>query len=779
MKVVKLFFFLTVLMQLNGIAQSAEDIIVYKIGLGDSQYGYRIPSLVTTREGTLLAFAERRVGLGDHAQNDIVVRRSADNGKTWSSVHVIADYGKSSLNDPMAVVLSSGRILLIFQEYPYGIHSRNSGWIQMADEGYDGPRNTHSWLTSSDDDGLSWSRPREITGMIRPHDRISVGSPGIGIQLKRGKFEGRIVIPLYLTKKIDDNNRVWTNAVAWSDDEGKTWKISNDMHREGQTGYGNEAQVAELSDGSVLFVARNQGGLYRQVSVSRDGGRTWSPMRLDFGLPGTACQGSLLGIDAPEKEGRLILQASPANKYARNTGTIRMSDDEGKNWKYSRTVTPAFFAYSCLTQLQNDQIGLLYEADHYRTIRFRKFSLDWIRKGDEETKPAPYLRIPVIDLDGDRSRQIVVDKEKGQYLGHPTTLLLEDGKTMLVVYPEGHGRGQIVYKRSADGGRTWSERLPVPASWKTSKEVPTLFRTMDKYGKKRILLWSGLYPARFSVSEDNGASWSELEPAGTWGGIVVMACMTPVNTGKGHYMAMFHDDMRFFTRKGPEWYKNDKKDFNSRMFTLYKTFSDDGGLIWTYPEAVVQSREIHICEPGIIRSPDGTQLAVLLRENSRRDHSQIIFSNDEGKSWSRPRPLPNELTGDRHVLKYAPDGRLVVVFRDVSPESFHRELIGMAKEKHESNYSKVAEETGLGSPTEGDWVAWVGTYDDLVHGGKGEYRIRLKDNKVGWDCAYAGLELLPDGTFVTTTYGHWEKNEQPYILSVRFNLKELDERNEK
>ena len=82
----------------------------------------------------------------------------------------------------------------------------------------------------------------------------------------------------------------------------------------------------------------------------------------------------------------------------------------------------------------------------------------------------------------------------------------------------------------------------------------------------------------------------------------------------------------------------------------------------------------------------------------------------------------------------------------------------------------------IGSPTEGDWVAWVGTYDDLVKGGEGQYRIRIKDNKNGWDTTYPAVEVLPDGTFVLTTYGHWEKNESPYILTVRFNLEEIDEK---
>ena len=85
----------------------------------------------------------------------------------------------------------------------------------------------------------------------------------------------------------------------------------------------------------------------------------------------------------------------------------------------------------------------------------------------------------------------------------------------------------------------------------------------------------------------------------------------------------------------------------------------------------------------------------------------------------------------------------------------------------------IASKYKLGSPTEGDWVAWVGTYRDILEGREGQYRILIKDNKKGWDTAYPGLELLPDSTFVTTTYGHWVDNEEPYILSVRFKLHEI------
>lgn len=360
-----------------------------------------------------------------------------------------------------------------------------------------------------------------------------------------------------------------------------------------------------------------------------------------------------------------------------------------------------------------------------------------IALAEEKRQPKGYT-IPTIDLSKQTKRQVVIDREKGQYLGHPTTVLLEDNKTMLIVYPKGHGRGGIVYKRSTDGGLTWSKRLPTPKSWETSREVPTIHRVIDANGTKRLIMWSGLYPARLAVSENDGQSWSELKKAGDWGGIVVMGCLEPVKTGKGHYMAMFHDDGRFFTSKA--------KQEKPVVFTLFKTFSRDGGLTWAQPEAILARSDVHLCEPGIIRSPDGRQLCVLLRENSRRRNSYVIFSNDEGKTWTKPRELPASLTGDRHTGRYTKDGRLFISFRDRTHDT----------------------------PTFGDWVAWVGTYEDIAKGREGQYRVRLMDNTKGADCAYPPVEILPDDTLVTTTYGHWTKGEAPYIVSVRLKLSELD-----
>ena len=348
--------------------------------------------------------------------------------------------------------------------------------------------------------------------------------------------------------------------------------------------------------------------------------------------------------------------------------------------------------------------------------------------------------IPLVDLSADRDRPIIVDREDGQYLGHPTTVVLEDGLTVLCVYPKGHGKGPIQLKRSTDGGRTWGPRLPVPENWATSLETPTLHRVVDAQGHRRLIVWSGLWPARLSVSEDNGSTWSPLKAVGDWGGIVVMGSVEPVRHRNGHYLAWFHDDGRYISQ--------DAKTSNPVVFRLYQTRSEDGGLTWSRPRVLWSDSESHLCEPGAIRSPDGNTLVLLLRENRRKRNSQFIVSTDEGATWSTPKELPRSLTGDRHTAKYARDGRLVISFRDAAKES----------------------------PTAGDWVAWVGQFSDLLQGREGLCRVRLGDNQHAWDCAYPGVEVLGDGTILATTYGHWDAGKPPYIISVRFTLEELDRR---
>lgn len=407
-----------------------------------------------------------------------------------------------------------------------------------------------------------------------------------------------------------------------------------------------------------------------------------------------------------------------------------------------------------------------------------------------------YFGIPTIDISERTDLQTVVDREKGQYLGHVTTAMLEDQKTVYAAYPKCHAVGQIVLKRSDDGGKTWSDRLPVPSSWTHSLECPTIYRMCDAQGKSRLVLFSGGYPANRSYSEDNGLTWTEFQPF-DFGGILFLSTM--VNIGPGKYLALFHDEGQFIhggndvrwqvfatgegknrrssvsylespdggrtwneerkywfvqpTRKPGEEWTLDYETFSSRVFDdnhfeLYQIMTEDGGLTWTQPRVIANHPVGRLCEPCIIPSPDGKQLAVLLRENSRQLNSMMILSNDCGETWSEPVELPNSLTGDRHTMKYLSDGRLFITFRDMAKDSC----------------------------TKGDWVAWVGTFDDIVNGKDGQYRVLIKRNPDSWDCAYPGLELLADGSLLTVTYGHWDKGEEPYIVAVHIDPKELDDK---
>jgi sialidase-1 len=341
------------------------------VGGQDGYPAYRIPALITTRRGSLLAFAEGRINLRDHAENDIVMKRSTDGGATWGALQLIHDAGSNALNNPTAVVVrETGRVILMFQHYTKGFDEHK------AEPGLDGSHICRTLITHSDDDGLKWSPPTDITAQVkRPTEVTSTATgPGMGIQLARGKYAGRILMPFN-----QGPYGKWKVYAAISDDRGASWRYG-ETAPEGTKGYANEVQFVELNDGSVMLNARNQGGdKVRKIAISLDGGESWSATQNDSMLIEPVCQASLIrhpGTGDPAKD--VFLFSNPASQKARTNGTVRLSRDQGKTWPVARVLYPGSFGYSCLASLPDGSVTCLFERNAMKKISIARFPLEWL-----------------------------------------------------------------------------------------------------------------------------------------------------------------------------------------------------------------------------------------------------------------------------------------------------------------------------------------------------------------------------------------------------------------
>ncbi len=345
--------------------------------------------------------------------------------------------------------------------------------------------------------------------------------------------------------------------------------------------------------------------------------------------------------------------------------------------------------------------------------------------------------LPIVDISNDRSRQsIIAQGTKETYQGHPHTILMPDGKTIFAAWTYNHGGVCGPLSKSEDGGRTWSDLLPVPENWKKVINCPTLHRIVGPDGIARLFVFAGNGAMYQSISLDDGKTFSPMQPNGLKT-IVAPISVEAVEGGKKWLM--------WYHRGSSDELVSEREDKTPR--SIWQSASTDGGLTWGDSHPVCTLIGGYPCEPAVIRSPDGKQLLMLIRENKRIWNSLYITSDDEGKTWSPPKELPAGLTGDRHMPRYTPDGRLVVVFRDQAE-----------------------------GPTKGHFVGWVGTYEDIVAGRDGAYRVKLLHHcgRRG-DTGYPGLELLPDGHLVATTYVALNPEEKNSVVAVRFSMKELDQ----
>ena len=347
---------------------SLESTIVFEV-VKDGYPHIRIPSILKLADGTLLAFAEARQG-GDHAENDIVVKRSFDGGKTWGPLQVIDDQGGDSLNDPLPVEVGfgphEGRIYLTYMSFPEGCHT------DCVEPGY-GPRSSRNWLTWSDDRGGSWAKPLDVTRTFRDETSNYAGSPGVGIQLERGVHRGRIVLPL--RQGPIEAMRAYT---VHSDDGGRTWRRGPAAVNP-QGGFSaDEVSIAELDDGSILLNSRiHNGGPKRRLrGRSTDGGLSFGDLEVDEGLVSPHCMGSIVVHQSADRgfDGSRILYCGPWREQGRSEGSFVASTDGGRTWGPPTMLIPGGFAYSQMVVLEpGGDVGLFYEADGYRTMRFLRF----------------------------------------------------------------------------------------------------------------------------------------------------------------------------------------------------------------------------------------------------------------------------------------------------------------------------------------------------------------------------------------------------------------------
>ena len=311
---------------------------------------YRIPAIVKSKEGVLLAFAEARKlrSNGDSGDIDLVVKRSTDNGVTWSSQITIWDDGRNTCGNPVPIVDDQGRVHLLMT-WNHG----DDKWSTLVNG--TGKDTRRPYYTFSDDEGVTWSEPAEITADIKDESWDWYGTgPVHGIQIRNGTYKGRLVSPNYFTTRENGSVEDYSH-VAYSDDHGATWKAGAPT----PSGSVGECSVAELADGSLILNMRTGDGFYRKQSISSDGGETWSDPVVDTDQLDAKCQGSILTIG-----NNLLL--SNASAATRSNMTIRRSLDNGETWTGKKLIYSGMSGYSDMTEISSGKVALFYEGGKNR-----------------------------------------------------------------------------------------------------------------------------------------------------------------------------------------------------------------------------------------------------------------------------------------------------------------------------------------------------------------------------------------------------------------------------
>jgi sialidase-1 len=340
---------------------------------GSSYTTTRIPALVSTTKGTLLAFCEARANsTSDWAEIDLIMRRSTDGGKTWSPFVVIVPREKDKpLGNPTPIVDRDGTIHLLFQrDY------------------------AKAYYMKSIDDGITWSDPKDITYAFeefRPEYNWKVIAPGPGhsIQLK----SGRLLVPVWICEpdpSIPGGHRPSCVATVYSDDKGVTWKrgeiisCNNDTFRNP-----SESVAMELTDDRVMMNMRNEGEAQRRmISYSADGISHWSNPVFDTALYEPICMASMIRLHNPEMllfvnpDSQHLTEGKTSSIKRRKNLTVKVSNDEGKTWTTKKVLESGNAGYSDLAVGRDGKIYCIYETNESEGWKYKivlkSFTINWI-----------------------------------------------------------------------------------------------------------------------------------------------------------------------------------------------------------------------------------------------------------------------------------------------------------------------------------------------------------------------------------------------------------------
>ncbi|MEZ5392685.1 MAG: sialidase family protein [Bryobacterales bacterium] len=350
------------------------------IGAG-GYHTFRIPALLATPKGTLLAFCEaRKLGRGDSGEIDMVVKRSEDGGRSWSRPQLVWGDGANTCGNPCPVVdRKTGRILL-----PMTWNRGEDGGKELHQGTAKGTRRV--FLTGSDDDGRTWAEPREITSEAKAADWWWYATgPGVSIQIRRARTPGASSSRPTTHRRKMASRRIRSAPTMAAERGGFSNPIAPAPC--------NESQVVELSDGRLMMNMRSQSFTnkerngYRAIAFSDDGGAHWTPPELDAHLGDPQVQASLIRYSWPgEPAGNVLLFANPSPPVSPERGkrvrmTVRLSRDDGKTWPSERVIHEGPLK---LARFPDGSIGLLCEGGAQRAlknIRLARFSLDWLAGG--------------------------------------------------------------------------------------------------------------------------------------------------------------------------------------------------------------------------------------------------------------------------------------------------------------------------------------------------------------------------------------------------------------